>query len=109
MLVLVIGELKFEEEDENEGDFKKKIANPLRRDAEAFRVSRIVFIFPLPPRRAALKERVTVQFIAEAWRDFRQLARCLMIQSVSARSKPMSCPAFSDSIHLCRRISSRSA
>src|SRR5271157_3175694 len=32
-----------------------------------------------------------------------------MIQSVKARSKPMSWPAFSDSIHLCLIISSRSA
>ena len=42
-------------------------------------------------------------------RALRHLDRCLTIQSVNARSKPISCPAFSDSIHLCLRISSRSA
>src|ERR1051325_2013823 len=43
------------------------------------------------------------------WRVLRHLVRCFMIQSVKARSKPISYPSFSDSIHLCLRISSRSA
>ena len=38
----------------------------------------------------------------------RHFGRCLIIQSVRAHSKPMSRPAFSDSIHLCFRISSLS-
>ena len=42
-------------------------------------------------------------------RLLRHLERCLMSQSTSARSNPMSLPAFSDSIHLCFKISSRSA
>src|ERR1700741_1805746 len=43
------------------------------------------------------------------WRRSRQAERCLTIQSSKALSKPMSYPAFSLSIHLCLRISSRSA
>src|SRR2546423_15663275 len=39
----------------------------------------------------------------------RQLERCFTIQSSRAFSKPMSLPAFSLSIHLCFRISARSA
>ena len=42
-------------------------------------------------------------------RRSRQLERCFTIQSSRALSKPMSFPAFSLSIHLCFRISSRSA
>jgi hypothetical protein len=49
------------------------------------------------------------QLFAVALRFFRQAERYLMIQSVNACSKPMSRPAFCDSIHLCLRISSRSA
>src|SRR5437588_557916 len=39
----------------------------------------------------------------------RQFERCLTIQSSNAFSKPISAPAFSLSIHLCFKISSRSA
>src|SRR5438105_2568754 len=39
----------------------------------------------------------------------RQFERCFTIQSSSAFSKPISVPAFSLSIHLCFKISSRSA
>ena len=39
----------------------------------------------------------------------RHVDRCFTIQSSSARSNPISNPAFSLSIHLCLRISSRSA
>jgi len=44
-----------------------------------------------------------------SFRCSRQAERCFIIQSSSACSKPMSCPAFSLSTHLCRKISSRSA
>src|ERR1700733_14296115 len=46
---------------------------------------------------------------ARSWRLLRHFERWFMIQSVRALSKPMSNPAFSDSIHLCFKISSRSA
>ena len=45
-------------------------------------------------------ERAVELPVGADWRALRHLARCFMIQSVSARSNPMSCPAFSDSIHL---------
>src|SRR6266540_1930303 len=68
---------------------------------------------PWRPRRTALKEPAA-QLCAWPLREsscrcLRHRARWLMIQSVKARSKPMSWPAFSDSIHLCFMISSRSA
>ena len=43
------------------------------------------------------------------WRCLYQAERYLTIQSIKARSKPMSTPAFSLSIHLCRKISALSA
>src|SRR5262249_23795107 len=42
-------------------------------------------------------------------RRSRQLERCFKIQSNRALSKPISFPAFSLSIHLCFKISARSA
>ena len=44
-----------------------------------------------------------------SFRCSRQVERCFIIQSSSACSKPISCPAFSLSTHLCRKICSRSA
>ena len=46
---------------------------------------------------------------AVAWRSFFHFSRCLAHQSTRAVSKPMSRPASSLWIHLCLRISSRSA
>src|SRR5207248_7545453 len=71
---------------------------------------------PSRPRRIALKEETeNNQAVActgprTTFKRFcRQFDRCLTIQSSSAFSKPISAPAFSLSIHLCFKISSRSA
>ena len=48
-----------EREDDDEQDWKNKIAN-CSRCAELIRVIWFVVIFPLPPHRAALKERCLV-------------------------------------------------
>lgn len=90
-----------------EAPLSKFRADPVRREIINRKSS---IINPSRPHGAALKEPVfqSGQWLVP-WRARRQLARCLMIQSVKARSNPMSCPAFSDSIHLCLRISSRSA
>src|SRR6202040_558218 len=71
---------------------------------------------PSRPRRIALKEETeNNQAVActgprPSFKRFcRQFERCLTIQSSSAFSNPISDPAFSLSIHLCFKISSRSA
>src|ERR1041385_1775558 len=70
--------------------------------------------FPFRPRGVELKETGLGDYLKTGplfWlmRCLRQAARCFTIQSRRARSKPISCWAFSLSNHLCRRISSRSA
>src|SRR5271154_1126654 len=64
------------------------------------------YSLPWRPHGIALKgrpenRRQDPDGLADGWRLRRHLLRCLMIQSVNARSKPISCPAFCDSIHLC--------
>jgi hypothetical protein len=87
-----------------DSSLKKKNREPLRR-AEPIRVMRLAFIFSFATSQGGVKgTKFSVQFVAAAWRFLRQVERCLMIQSVSACSKPMSRPAFSDSIHLCRKF-----
>ena len=61
VLVIENSEIEDVKECDNEGDWKKKIANPLRRCAEAIRVARFVFIFPSRPRGAALKDHLSVR------------------------------------------------
>src|SRR5207248_11494142 len=74
----------------------------------------VVHLHPWRPRRIALKEpkinqEAAFSVRASFIRRSRQWERCFTIQSRSAFSKPMSLPAFSLSIHLCFKISSRSA
>src|SRR5438034_1168967 len=98
----------------NRGVMGKSPCGPQRSNTpllqhSVFRSPVAVIVFPSRPRGAALKERFKANYWFAICRALRHLERCLTIQSVKARSKPMSCPAFSDSIHLCLRISSRSA
>src|SRR5207245_2648207 len=99
------------------------VRNPPKRPTNCLRVHDwdggrwILFFlfhaFPWRPRWIALKEQknqeadfsVRASFI----RRSRQLERCFSIQSSKVFSKPMSLPAFSLSIHLCFKISVRSA
>ncbi len=61
--------------------------------------------------RVSLRWRLTYSkgCCRKIWRCSYQAERYLTIQSIKARSKPMSTPAFSLSIHLCRKISALSA
>ena len=56
VLIVIFARIKSEGEQDDEDDSKKKIANRLRR-AELIRVVVFVFIFPLSPRWATLKEQ----------------------------------------------------
>ena len=70
-----------------------------------------LYSWPLP-RAMPFKPLATLQpdpFCRKIWRCSYQVERYLTIQSINARSKPISYPAFSLSIHLCRRISALSA
>jgi hypothetical protein len=103
ILIVILKKLKNEGDDETGDDkwLERKIANPLRR-AEPIRVMRLAFMVSFATSQGGVKgnKSLSDQFEAATWRFFRQVERCLMIQSVSACSKPMSRPAFSDSIHL---------
>ena len=91
---------------------------PAARKTPLRRLLRQPFAQPVDQRRAALADFSEDPKCLpagdppdECWerRAMRQLSRCLRIQSSKARSNPMSCPRRSDSSHLCRKISSRSA
>jgi hypothetical protein len=60
-------------------------------------------------RHSVIDGPVTLLDSYERRRFSRQVDRYFTTQSIKAHSKPMSYPAFSLSIHLCRRISLRSA
>ena len=90
------------------GGHKKSRACALARESNA---ELIRFVSStLAASQDRIKGRSKYYAVARsAWRRLRHCDRWFTIQSVSASSNPISAPAFSDSSHLCRMISSRSA